>query len=98
MAGRTAVTDVVVMEEMDTVVSPMVNVLDVSKFDPLMVNVSPPVRKIFYFRKTIERKYQKEEKSEFMFKCMLSIKSVKLSCVHKYFYLIHVSGFFCGCY
>lgn len=45
MAGRTAVTVVVVMEEMDTVVSPMVNVLDVSKFEPLMVNVSSPVRK-----------------------------------------------------
>lgn len=49
MAGRTAVTVVVVMEEIDTVVSPMVNVLDVSKFEPLMVNVSPPVRKILDF-------------------------------------------------
>lgn len=65
MAGRTAVTVVVVMEEIDIVVSPMVNVLDVSKFDPLMVKVSPPVRKIFDFRKTIERKYHKEGKRGF---------------------------------
>lgn len=61
MAGRTAVTVVVVMEEMDTVVSPMVNVLDVSKFEPLMVNVSPPVRKRLDF-KIIGRKYHKENK------------------------------------
>lgn len=61
MAGRTAVTVVVVMEEMDTVVSPMVNVLDVSKFEPLMVNVSPPVRGILDFE-IIGRKYHKENK------------------------------------
>lgn len=61
MAGRTAVTVVVVMEEIDTVVSPMVNVLDVSKFEPLMVNVSPPVWKILDF-KIIGRKYHKENK------------------------------------
>lgn len=65
MAGRTAVTVVVVIEVMDTAVSPIVNELDVSKFEPLMVNVSPPVTKILDFKKIIGRKYHKEENKGF---------------------------------
>lgn len=82
MAGRTAVTVVVVMEEMDTVVSPMVNVLDVSKFEPLMVNVSPPVRKILDFKIIGENIIRKTSDFMSINKCLPSITSaLKSSCV-----------------
>lgn len=61
MVGRIAVIVVVVMEEMDIVVFSMVNVLDVLKFELLMVNVLFFVRKILDF-KIIGRKYYKENK------------------------------------